>query len=526
MPRSKSENRIVPQSQRKLVPSQVAEPLGGGKAVPVEGVDPQLELALATAANPGASPGVRSDEETDLSASVSKRVPKAKVKREQGGPVTMEEVAKRLETAFEKVAANQGAAGPDGLSIDEVRESLPVLLARLRPALLDGTYAPGDIRRVWIPKAGGGERGLGIPNVVDRMVQEAVRAVFEPLYEPTFHPSSHGFRPGRGCPTAIAEARGYIDEGHTWVVDIDLEKFFDRVHHQRLLARLAQRVEDKRLLALIGRMLKAEVVMPDGVKTSTEEGVPQGGPLSPLLSNIVLDELDHELGRRGHRFVRYADDCNIYVRSERAGQRVMESVTRFIEGRLRLKVNAAKSAVARPETRHFLGFRLWPSAGKASKVLLSKRSETRLKERIKELTPRNAGRSLGAIIERLNGYLSGWFGFFKLCSSVMSGFLKGMDAHIRRRLRAIVLSHWKTKRTMVRRLIGLGVHPQNAWGTASSGRKSRWVLSHHPTVERGLGNAFFARQGFTTIVERFTPIWTAIVAPVQLTLLPATTRSI
>jgi len=275
----------------------------------------------------------------------------------------MEEVVEGLEEAFDKVAANKGAPGPDRQTIEQVRKHLPKALPKLRAALLTGTYQPGEIRRVWIPKAGSkGQRGLGIPNVVDRVVQEAVRQVLEPLYEPTFHPSSHGFRPGRGCQTAIAEARGYVEEGYHIVVDMDLEKFFDRVHRQRLLSRLGKRVVDNRVVALIGRMLKAKVVMPDGVKVATEEGLPQGGPLSPLLSNIVLSELDWELARRGHRFVRYADDCNIYVRSERAGKRVMASVAKFISRRLRLRLNKAKSAVARPETRHFLGYRLHPQA--------------------------------------------------------------------------------------------------------------------------------------------------------------------
>jgi group II intron reverse transcriptase/maturase len=235
--------------------------------------------------------------------------PKPKSKEKKVVSVTMEEVTARLGQAFQKVASNKGAAGPDGESIDEVREHLDELLPQLGRALLAKSYRPGDIRRVWIPKASGGQRGLGIPNVVDRVVQEAVRSVLEPLYEPTFHEGSHGFRPGRSCHTAVARAQQYVDDGHEWVVDIDLEKFFDKVNHQRLMARLAERVTDRRLLVLIGRMLKARVVMPDGVLVSTDEGVPQGGPLSPLLSNIVLDELDRELVERGHCFVRYADDC-------------------------------------------------------------------------------------------------------------------------------------------------------------------------------------------------------------------------
>jgi group II intron reverse transcriptase/maturase len=279
----------------------------------------------------------------------------------------MEEVTSRLRAAFEKVASNKGAPGPDRQSVNDVRKHLDDVtrfaileggLNQLEVALQRNTYRPGDIRRVWIPKAGGGERGLGIPNVIDRVVQEAVRQVLEPLYEPTFHASNHGFRPAKSCHTAIAEAKQHLEEGYEWVVDLDLEKFFDRVNHQRLMARLAERVVDRQVQVLIDRMLNAAVVMPNGVRVSTEEGVPQGGPLSPLLSNIVLDELDRELAQRGHRFVRYADDCNIYVRSERAGQRVMVNIVNFIEKRLRLKVNVAKSAVARPEERHFVGFRL------------------------------------------------------------------------------------------------------------------------------------------------------------------------
>jgi group II intron reverse transcriptase/maturase len=438
----------------------------------------------------------------------------------------MEEVVERLEEAFSNVAANQGAPGPDRQTIERVQAHLPAVLTELRGSLLSGTYLPGEIRRVWISKDGGsGQRGLGIPNVVDRMVQEAVRLVLEPLYEPTFHSSSHGFRLGRGCQTAIAEARSYVAEGYHVVVDMDLEKFFDRVHHQRLMARLSQRVEDVRLLSLIGRMLKAQVVMPDGVKVATEEGVPQGGPLSPLLSNIVLTELDVELGRRGYRFVRYADDCNVYVRSERAGKRVMASLVRFIERRLRLKVNASKSAVARPETRHFLGYRLAPQADGSVEILLSERSEKRLRERIRGLVPRSCGRSLSSVIASINAYLRGWSGHFGVCTPGIKTVVRNTDAHVRRRLRALVLRHWKRKRTIARRLIRLGVKPKTAWRRIYAGRKSWWALSHDPAVDRGLCNAYFAKQGLESLAERFEAIWTAITAPRQLMLFAESERS-
>jgi group II intron reverse transcriptase/maturase len=352
-----------------------------------------------------------------------------------------------------------------------------------------------------------------------------VRLGLEPLYEPTFHPSSHGFRPNRSCHTAIAEARRYVAEGYEWVVDIDLKTFFDRVHHQRLMARLATRVHDKPLLALIGKMLKAKVVLPDGVRVATEEGVPQGGPLSPLLSNIVLSELDDELTRRKLRFVRYADDSNIYVRSERAGQRVMESITRFIETRLRLEVNAAKSAVARPETRHFLGFRLGPCQGEPLEVLLSERSHKRLRKQIRELTPRSSGESLLATIHRINAYFTGWTSFFGICTPGIERDLRGADAHTRRRLRAIVLHHWRRKRSVVRRLLRSGIRPQSAWRAVYDGRRSLWALSHSPQVDQAMRNAYFAERGLVSLVERFGRRWTDPVAPRQLSLPWDTQRS-
>lgn len=498
----KSEGRIVPKDRRKAVPTGASR---GGKATSVGEQGGQLELLLGTAekAEAQARAPVGRAARSGLRAGLHAG-PKPRGKNETVQPVTMEAVVAELRTAFQKVAANRGAPGPDRQTIDEVRENLSAILSGLSDALLEGSYRVGDIRRVWIPKAGGGERGLGIPNVVDRVVQEAVRRVLEPVYEPTFRDESHGFRPNRSCQTAIAAARQHVADGYEWVVDLDLEKFFDRVNHQRLMSRLAERVTDRRVLVLLWDMLKAKVVLPDGVVVSTEEGVPQGGPLSPLLSNIVLDELDQELVRRGHRFVRYADDCNIYVRSERAGQRVMESVVRFIESRLRLKVNSAKSAVARPEERHFLGFRLAvnPQTGDVD-VQLSKRTKDRIDGKIRELTPRTWGRRLNACIAALNVYLLGWIGFFGHCTERVLFTLQGLDAHIRRRLRAIQLKHWKRSRTRVLRLIRLGVKPKTAWNSVQKGRRSLWALSHQPAVERGLSNAHFAKLGLESLVARW-----------------------
>jgi group II intron reverse transcriptase/maturase len=303
-------------------------------------------------------------------------------------------------------------------------------------------------------------------------------------------------------------------------------KFFDRVDHQRLMSQLAQRVHDKRLLVLVGQMLKAKVVLPDGVRVNTEEGVPQGGPLSPLLSNVVLDELDQELARRGHRFVRYADDANIYVRSERAGQRVMASIKSFIERRLRLKVNESKSAVARPEERHFLGFRLRrePLDGTVE-VLLSKRSRERIDERTHELTPRNWGNSVDSCIKQVNAYLLSWVQFFGICTSGIERELATLDAHIRRRLRAMQLKHWKRKKTIAKRLIGLGIKPKTAWKRVYEGRKSLWALSHTSVVDRALRNSYWDARGLVSLRNRYREMHEQVGAPAQLTLNWDTARS-
>jgi RNA-directed DNA polymerase len=428
--------------------------------------------------------------------------PKAIVNVEQVSPVSMEEVASRLMDALQKVVLNKGAPGPDGQTVEQLQGQWSTAGPKLAADLLEGRYRPGVIRRANIPKAGGGQRGLGIPNVIDRVVCEAIRQTLEPVWEPTFHESSHGFRPGRSCHTAIAAAEQHLADGYAWVVDIDLEKFFDRVCHQRLMAKLAQRVSDRRLLVLIAKLLKAKVVLPDGVVVANEQGVPQGSPLSPLLSNIVLDELDCELARRGHRFVRYADDCNVYVRSEQAGRRVMASLAGFIEGRLRLKINQEKSAVARPEDRHFLGFRLrLDSRTRTVEVLLSQRTMRNAMDRIRWLTPRNWGDSLEGCIARINAWLRGWHGFFGIVSASEMQMMRKIDAHLRRRLRAIILRHWKRKRTIARKLIALGVKWESAWSQIYRGRKSWWALSHTHAVDHGLRNAFFAERGLISVVE-------------------------
>jgi group II intron reverse transcriptase/maturase len=519
MAQQKSEDLIVPEGRRKPSPTpSVKSREEGGKGIPVEERLLAQRLLFATAESPRVERGSHPVKAQDQSGARTAQEPMAESKRVNEGVAMLEEVVERLDEALDKVAANQGAPGPDRQTIAEVRKHWSQIRPKVATALVRGRYQPGEIRRAWIEKPGGGRRGLGIPNVVDRVVQEAVRAVLEPIFEPTFHPSSHGFRPNRSCHTAITEAAGYVEEGYTWVVDIDLEKFFDRVHHQRLLARLACRVEDKGLLALIGRMLRAKVILPDGVRVSTDEGVPQGGPLSPLLSNVVLDELDRELYRRGLRFVRYADDCNIYVRSPRAGERVMASVTRFIERRLRLKVNATKSAVARPDTRHFLGFSLRPRAGGPPEILLSERSQLRLRERIRELTPRSAGVSLTRVIQRVNQYFEGWDGFFRICTDGVERVLGSTDAHVRRRLRAIILKHWRRPRTIARNLIRLGVPRSTAWRRIYEGRKSLWTLSHDPAVDRGLRNAYFADRGLVSLLARARDRWTDSNALQQLTL--------
>ena len=374
--------------------------------------------------------------------------------------------------------------------MQEVVEHAQQLLPKVQLALLQGNFIPGDIRRVWIPKPGGGERGLGIPNVVDRMVQQAVHQVIEPIFEPIFHEGSHGFRRDRGAQTAIALATGYFEEGYAYTVDIDLSKFFDRVHHQRLLGRMSEHVSDGRVLKLIHRMLKANVVLPEGTRVTTEEGTPQGGPLSPLLSNIVLNELDWELERRGLRFVRYADDFSIFVGSERAGHRVMASITDFIERKLRLVVNQEKSSVNGPYDLTFLGFQL----GKDDEsdevaIAISERTRLRMNAKILELTPRSWGNSLDRCIAGVNSYLTGWIGYFQLCTDTKS--FSHFDAHIRRRLRSIKIRQRKRPRHLFRHLVSRGVSGGMARKAVYEIR-GHWRRSASFGVHKAYPNAWFA----------------------------------
>src|ERR1017187_4586338 len=366
----------------------------------------------------------------------------------------MEEVCERenLKEALRRVKATKGSAGIDRMTVDGIADYLKQHWPAIREQLLSGTYQPKPVRRVEIPKPDGGVRKLGIPTVLDRFIQQAVMQVLQRQWDRTFSDYSYGFRPGRSAHQAVAKAQQYIAEGRGWCVDLDLEKFFDRVNHDKLMGQIAKRVGDKRLLKLIRAFLNAGV-MENGLVSPSVEGTPQGGPLSPLLSNLVLDELDRELERRGHRFVRYADDCNIYVRSERAGQRVMQSVTQFITQKLKLKVNEAKSAVARPWERKFLGFSF--TNGKLPKRRIAPKAMFRFQARIRILTRRTRGISLETMVRELGRYLQGWQGYFGFCQTPT--VLERFNKWIRRRLRSAACKQWRTGKTRYARLRQLGL---------------------------------------------------------------------
>ena len=409
----------------------------------------------------------------------------------------MEEVCKpeNLKEALRQVKANKGSAGIDSMTVDQLADYLKQHWPAIREQLLSGTYEPKPVRRVEIPKPDGGVRKLGIPTVLDRFVQQAVMQVLQRQWDPTFSNHSYGFRPGRSAHQAVAQAQQYIADGYGWVVDFDLEKFFDRVQHDKLMGQIAKRVEDKRLLKLIRAFLTAGV-MENGLVSPSVEGTPQGGPLSPLLSNLVLDALDRELERRGLRFVRYADDSNIYVRSERAGQRVMESVTRFITQKLRLKVNEAKSAVARPQQRKFLGFSF--SDGPEIKRIIAPKALDRFKDRIREITRRAKGVSIEETIAELAPYMLGWRGYFGFCETPQ--VLIGLTRWIRLRLRAAMWRQWKTPRRRLEALLALRVYPRLAHNTAGSGL-GPWYLARAKALSVGLSNDYFKSLGLPTLID-------------------------
>ena len=407
------------------------------------------------------------------------------------GEQLMEEVCERenCKQALARVKANKGSAGVDGMTVQQLPEYLKQHWPAIREQLLSGTYKPQPVKRVEIPKPDGGVRKLGIPTVLDRFIQQAVMQVLQRRWDRTFSEHSYGFRPGRSAHQAVEQAQKYIAEGYRWCVDLDLEKFFDRVSHDKLMAKIAERVNDKRLLRLIRAFLTAGV-MENGLVSPVDEGTPQGGPLSPLLSNIVLDEYDQELERRGLRFVRYADDSNIYVRSRRAGERVMESITRFITAKLKLKVNQQKSAVARPWARKFLGFS-FTNAG-VPKRRIAPKAVDRFQERVRELTSRTRGVSMERMTEELNRYLRGWIGYFGKCQT--PSVLQSLEEWVRRRLRSVIWKQWKRGTVRFAELVKRGVGKDLAAKTAGSAH-GPWRLANSPALTIALPNVYFASLG-------------------------------
>ncbi len=450
-----------------------------------------IQIELDFSSEPTGEAREAGREETESSMAASGTDSPARTNR------LMEEVCERenLKEALRRVKANKGSAGVDGMTVGGITDYLKQHWPAIREQLLSGTYKPKPVRRVEIPKPDGGVRKLGIPTVLDRFIQQAVMQVLQRQWDRTFSDHSYGFRPGRSAHQAVAQAQQYIVEGHGWCVDLDLEKFFDRVNHDKLMGQIAKRFVDKRLLKLIRAFLNAGV-MENGLVSPSVEGTPQGGPLSPLLSNLVLDELDRELERRGHRFVRYADDCNVYVRSERAGQRVMESVTQFITQKLKLKVNETKSAVARPQERKFLGFSF--TAGPEVKRVIAPKAVDRFKRRIREITRRAKGVSMETTMEELAPYMRGWRSYFGFCET--PEVLIGLTRWVRLRLRAAMWRQWKTPRRRRAALLGLGVRAPLASNTAGSGR-GPWYLAKAKALSVGLSNAYFKSLGLPSLFE-------------------------
>ncbi|MHC4240530.1 MAG: group II intron reverse transcriptase/maturase [Planctomycetota bacterium] len=437
--------------------------------------------------------------EAPMAGSKGTEVPMAK--RESEDPalavLLMEQICQRenLIKALQRVRQNKGGPGIDGMTVNKLPGYLKKHWPQIREQLLAGAYSPRPVKRVEIPKSDGGIRKLGIPTVLDRFIQQAIMQVLQTYWDKTFSDHSYGFRPGRSAHQAISRGQQYVDQGYRWIVDIDLEKFFDRVNHDKLMGNLAKRIDDKRLLRVIRAFLNAGV-MADGLVSSTTEGTPQGGPLSPLLSNIVLDELDRELERRGHRFVRYADDCNIYVRSERAGQRVMASVSKFITRKLKLKVNQSKSKIDRPWRCRFLGFRI--IAGKQTKRSIAPSSLRRFKQRVRKLTCYRRAVTIEQMIKQLNGYLIGWRGYFGYCQS--RSILQVLDCWIRRRLRCVYWRRWKRGKRRFAELRQLDIGKDLAARAAGSVH-GPWRVSRSPALSYAFPNAHFDSLGLALLAK-------------------------
>jgi group II intron reverse transcriptase/maturase len=409
----------------------------------------------------------------------------------------MEQVVERgnLKAALTRVRRNKGSPGIDGMGVDQLVPFLRENWERIRAELLAGSYRPSAVKRQEIPKSGGGVRQLGIPTVLDRFIQQAILQVLQPLFDPTFTAHSYGFRPGRRAHDAVCQAQRYVQSDRRWVVDVDLEKFFDRVNHDVLMGRLEKRIGDKRLLRVIRRYLEAGVLA-NGVVVERHEGTPQGGPLSPLLANVLLDEVDQALERSGHAFVRYADDCNVYVRSKRAGERVLERL-RELYAKLRLRINEDKSAVARAWDRKFLGYSFWVAAGRQVKRRVAPKSLEDFKQRIRQLTCRNGGRSLPKVVEELRAYLLGWKAYFRLADT--PGVFRDLDQWIARRLRMVQLKQWKRGRTAYREMRTRGVPEQLARAAATHAR-SWWRLSRHGALQTALPGKLFEQMGLPRLV--------------------------
>ena len=447
----------------------------------------QSELNLGT--------GTKGEARSAAAQEVEARAAQACLERPAVAGPSMEAVVERenLKTALAQVKRNKGAAGIDGMTIDDLPAYLKGHWSTIQAQLLEGTYRPQPVRRVEIPKASGGLRSLGIPTVLDRLIQQAVMQVLQAEWDRTFSEASLGFRPGRSAHQAVVRAQELIASGHGVVVDIDLEKFFDRVNHDILMGLVAKRVNDKRLLKLIRGFLTAGVLM-DGLVSPTEEGTPQGGPLSPLLSNLMLDVLDKELEKRGHRFVRYADDCNIYVRSQKAGERVMAGIEKFLAKRLKLKINKAKSAVAKPSVRKFLGFSF--TSRREPRRRIAPQAIARFKARVRELTRRTHGASLPQTVKGLSIYLVGWRGYFGFCQT--PSVLRALDEWTRRRLRAVAWKQWKCGRARFAELRRRGVGRDLAAQTAGSPH-GPWRLANSPALTIALPTAYFGSLGLASV---------------------------